>query len=130
MGEKEKLLLPESDREFLGEKYPDFEVLQIGAELHVVLPGFPFPPAYTPNAATLMVIVPAGYPNTALDMFWTYPDIKLVNGNWPNRCDYHHDYGGRSWQRWSRHFIQAWRPGRDNLRTFLATVRSEIAKGI
>jgi len=30
---------------------------------------------------------------------------------------------GRSWQRWSRHIQGQWRPGIDNLATYLAYVR-------
>jgi hypothetical protein len=131
VGDEEKLLLPEGDREFLLEKYPDYDVLKNGSELHVIFPAFDFPAAYAPRKADLLIIVPAGYPNAPLDMFWTCPDVMLSTGGWPNACTHHETYHGKSWQRWSRHFFQdkPWRPGIDSLRTFMATVRAEIAKG-
>ena len=132
MAEEHRLLLPESDREFLDEKYPDFDVLPSGKELHLLLPQFQFPVAYSPQVADLLIIIPGGYPNAALDMFWTNPSVMLANGGWPERCTHHETFHGRSWQRWSRHFHQdkPWRPGIDSLRSFLTTVRHEIAKGI
>jgi hypothetical protein len=83
-----------------------------------------------PRKANLMFILPAGYPNANLDMFWTEPVVKLANGNWPVNANQHALYGGVSWQRWSRHFQTAWRQGVDNLRTFVATIRKELSRGV
>lgn len=111
-------LLPEIDREFLLEKGYAFDVAQAGAEMHVILRDFSFPPAYTPQTADLLIILPAGYPNANPDMFWTFPDVKRAAGGWPTTGDAHHVYGDRNWQRWSRHFQGTWRTGVDNLRTY------------
>lgn len=91
---------------------------------------FPLP-RYTPQSADLLIIVPNGYPNTKLDMFWTHPDVSLPNGGVPLRADVHEQHGGRNWQRWSRHIADGkWRPGVDNLRTYMTTVKTELAKGL
>jgi hypothetical protein len=123
-------LLPEIDREFLLEKHPNHSVKRVGAETHVVIRDFNFPAAYTPRKANLLIMLPAAYPNANLDMFWTHPVVKLVNGNWPARADNDATYDGASWQRWSRHFQTPWRQGVDNLRTFVATIRRELARGV
>lgn len=125
-----KQLLPESDREYLDEKELAYEVIPAGGELLLIIHETTFPEAYTPRTADLLIVIPAGYPNAQLDMFWTQPDVKQVSGAWPDRSDQHQDYAGKSWQRWSRHFQQAWRPGVDCLRTFISSVRMEIAKGV
>jgi hypothetical protein len=132
MSDEAKKKLPEQDREFLEEKYPTYDVLEHEAELLVVLPAYDFPAAYNPRTADLMIVVPAGYPNAPLDMFWTFPNVMLANGSWPQNCASHATYANKSWQRWSRHFFDTtpWRIGVDNLRTFTATIRKEIAKGI
>ncbi len=121
--------LPELDREFLEEKEFDFDVVKEGGELHLVIRDFNFP-KYAPTKADLLIIIPAGYPNSQLDMFWTYPDVKLPGGGCPAQCQHHQVFRQRNWQRWSRHFQQPWRPGIDSLRTFMASIRAEIAKGI
>src|ERR1700722_8577308 len=76
-------LLPEIDRDFLASKGYKYRVARIGNDTHVMIDDFPFPAAYTPRRATLLVILPAGYPNANLDMFRTIPDVKLLNGNLP-----------------------------------------------
>jgi hypothetical protein len=123
-------LLPELDREFLVEKGFDFSVKQAEADTLVIIRNFDFPEAYAPRKADLLVILPAGYPNANLDMFWTRPDVKLANGAWPDRATERGTYDNVSWQRWSRHFNAPWRQGIDNLRTFITSVRRELARGV
>lgn len=124
-------LVPEADREFLASKRYKVSAARIGADVHVMIQDFPLPQAYLPRAVTLKIILPAGYPNANLDMFWTSPHVSLAtSGGRPARADTYEDHNGVSWQRWSRHFITAWRQGVDDLRSFLATIRRELAKGI
>lgn len=127
--EEMKKILPESDVDFLISKGYDFEVHQMGEGAHVIIKAFSFP-LYEPLQADMLIILPAGYPNAKLDMFWTYPDVKLKDGRWPAAAEHHQDYHGKSWQRWSRHIQREWRPGVDSLRTHLTMVIKEISKGI
>ena len=122
-------LLPELDREFLRNKSYDYEVIPWQGGLHLVIRQYPFPATYRPAISNLLIQLPAGYPNAALDMFWTAPHVQLTTGGWPVRGEHRavqHD--GKEWQRWSRH-IQ-WRAGIDDLRSFLTAIRREIDKGI
>jgi hypothetical protein len=123
-------LLPEADWDFLSAAGYDCTIERVGDQVHVVIRNFPLP-RYKPQSADLLIIVPNGYPNAKLDMFWTYPDVSLPNGGIPLRADVHEKHGGRNWQRWSRHIADGqWRPGVDNLRTYVTTVKTELAKGI
>lgn len=123
-------LLPDADRAFLLEKGYDFQVHRGSNELLVVIRDYELPATYSPRIVELMVVVPAGYPNAALDMFWTYPDVRLASGGWPIQAEHHQEYLGRNWQRWSRHFKNPWRPGIDSIRTFIVSVRGEINRGV
>lgn len=125
-----EVLLPEIDREFLEEKEYGFDAVRNGAEILLIIHDFDLGAAYTPRRVDLMVILPAGYPQSNPDMFWTCPTVKLGNGALPTRAEHHQVYAQRNWQRWSRHFQLAWRPGVDSMRTYLAAVRKELAKGI
>src|SRR5580704_1557526 len=100
-------LVPEVDRDFLSEKGYKVRAKRVGADVHVVIEGFPLPKAYTPPAVNLLIILPAGYPNANLDMFRTIPDVKLANGAWPINANAREVHDGVSWQRWSRHFSSA-----------------------
>lgn len=123
-------LLPEADRDFLSAAGYDFTIQRVGPHVHVVIKNFPLL-RYNPQVADLLIIIPNGYPNAKLDMFWTYPDVSLPGGGAPLKADVHEQHGGRNWQRWSRHIADGkWRPGVDNLRTYMTTVKTELAKGL
>ena len=121
-------LIPERDREFLHEKEFSFTVIRENNDLLLIIKDYNLSQIYVPGIADLLIILPAGYPNSKLDMFWTFPDVKLANGNWPNAADQHHQFNGRVWQRWSRH--GNWRAGIDSLKNFISTISKEIQKGI
>lgn len=121
-------IMPESDVTYLVSKYTDFDVITNGNDLHVIFPNHSFPDVYQTRQADLLIILPVGYPNAKLDMFWTYPDVKLTNGTWPTSSEVHQDFNAKSWQRWSRHIN--WRSGIDSLRTFVTAVQREILRGI
>lgn len=124
-------LIPEIDAEFLAEKGYRYDLCQETGAVCVIVYGYPMPPVYAPNQADLLIHLPAGYPNAKPDMFWTNPDVKLAGGAWPKSSEVHETKCGRNWQRWSRHFPDnRWRPGTDNLRTYLAAIRNELLKGI
>lgn len=127
MAEDNENLIPEADRDFLKEKEYHFNILPHEGAIHLILEQIPFPEAYVPRVADILIIIPAGYPNAQLDMFWTFPDVKLANGSWPETSEHHQDFHGKNWQRWSRH--GTWRAGVDNLRTFISSVKREIEKG-
>jgi len=120
-------LIPEDDVEFLTEKGYDYQLAKVDSEVHLVIHRFPFPP-YIPKESDVLIRLLAGYPQTAVDMFYTIPDVRLSSGAFPLNCEQHPVLGGKPWQQWSRHLT--WRSGIDNLRTFLAAMFTEINKGI
>ena len=122
-------LVPEVDREYLTGKGYKFSASRVGADVHVAIQHFSLPAAYLPRTVTLLIILPAGYPNANLDMFYTSPNVSLARGGVPVNCSAI-NHVGVPWQQWSRHFATAWRQGTDDLRSFLASVRHELNKGI
>ncbi len=122
-------LIPQSDEEYLNQKGFNYEIKKEGAEIHVILKDWQFPEAYTPRTADILIRLLPGYPMTPVDMFWTIPDIKLAStGAWPEASQVPELHGGKTWQRWSRHYD--WRAGVDNLRTFITAMAEEIKRGI
>lgn len=123
------MLIPE-DREFLERKgwRWDAREVDIGGshEIHVVIYDYPLPERFQPRSVQLLIRIPPGYPEIGPDMFWTYPDVKeAATGRMPPQAEVHEYYGGQTWQRWSRH-MSGWRPGIDNLETFLAAIYKEL----
>jgi len=118
-------LLPEPDRDYLAEKGYVFEIIPQNGVVHLILKEIGFSEAYNPKTADILIMVPTGYPNVPLDMFWTFPEIKYANGNVPVATEVRQQLHGKNWQRWSRHH-PGWRPGLDNLRTFLTVILKEV----
>jgi hypothetical protein len=122
-------VIPQEDQRYLQEKAYPHELRQVGPEVHVILKAWPFPSAYLPTQADVLIRLMPGYPVTPIDMFWTSPDVKLSSGAWPLSSATYEQHGGRTWQRWSRHTPE-WRPGVDSLRTFITAMNAEINRGI
>ncbi len=121
--------LLEVDELYLKSKGYDYEVEAQSNVLHLIIRGFPFPSAYSVEEADVLIRIPAGYPKSKLDMFWTSPKITLAGGGLPNRANVDQNFGGRQWQRWSRHWQAPWRIGVDGLDTFIASIHNELRKG-
>ncbi len=118
------ILIPEPDEEYLQEKGYEYELKPQSGAIHLILKNVPFSEAFNPRQADILIIIPAGYPNAKLDMFWTFPHVRLQNGNYPAACNHFQSFHDKNWQRWSRHGL--WRGGVDNLRTFISSIKKEI----
>jgi len=118
------VLIPESDEEYLQEKGFEYELKSQDGAIHLILKNVAFSEAFNMRQADILIVIPAGYPNSNLDMFWTCPHVRLLNGDYPAACNYFENFHDRNWQRWSRHGL--WRGGVDNLRTFISSIKKEI----
>jgi len=123
--------LPEADREYLAEKgYANSEITD-GSQRGVIFSKWSLPAGkYSHGEADLLILIPNGYRDTALDMFYLSPSVSLLpDQKTPKAADQTIAFNGRTWQRWSRHLpAQKWRPGIDGLHTFLQAVQSALTK--
>jgi hypothetical protein len=127
--------LPEHDRDFFESKSIAFqEVIEQNAR-GVIFSGFPVPAGLFANEngnlipckqAELLVVVPDGYNDTALDSFYVYPPLYLQNGTEPLNTSGRFDFDGKKWQFWSRHQHGFWRSGIDSFETYLQVVREAL----
>ena len=126
-----EVLLAEEDQQHLKDKAYEFTASQEAGFVCVLIRNFALASRYTPNSCDLLVRLPPNFPMAKPDCFWTNPHVKLTNGSYPPRADVINvNYDGRQWQQWSRHLDAAqWRPGKDNLRTFLGIIRRELQEG-
>lgn len=115
--------LPSEDQECLAEKGITYEEHEQGGRKAIVLKDRPLPSGrYSIDKADILIVLPRGYPDTAPDMFYLLPWAKLkASGTYPRKADHAHQFGGESWQRWSRH-CKDWRPGLDGIRTMLKRI--------
>ena len=89
----------------------------------VVVRGFPIPAGLEPRTSDLLLLLPPGFPDAAPDMFWLDPPVVGAGGSVVPGTEAREQRLGCVRQRWSRHIGGQWRPGVDNLGTYLAYVR-------
>lgn len=112
---------------YLAAHWPGHRLEQDGGQVAVVLPGFQLPAAFQPQRVELLLLIPFGYPDTQLDMFWVDPSVTLCGA--PPQATGAEVRLGRPWQRFSRHLPQgAWRPGVDGLRNYLALLHTMLER--
>lgn len=114
---------------FTYSEYPDGETTLL------VLHDYALPEGYEPATTDVLIVVPDGYPDAALDMWWCYPVVTFSsNGARPAASDVMQPYPaftpepGRSWQRFSRH--PNWRADKDTLRSFLRWMRFHFEEDV
>lgn len=116
-------LLREQDQEFLDSTGLAYTVSVDAGFANIIITEFSTAPGLTPEKVDLLLRLPFGFPDAAPDMFWLAPTVSAVGGAQVPGAEVAETYAERSWQRWSRHIAQQWRPGIDNLETYLAYVR-------
>ncbi len=118
-------VLREQDQCFLDSLGYSYTVEAVDGFVNVVLADFPTP-GLDRSEADLLLRLPIGFPDAAPDMFWVSPAMTTKGAAIPG-TEVTENHVGRSWQRWSRHIGGDWRPGVDNLETYLAYVRRALA---
>lgn len=116
-------VLREQDQEFLAEAGLTYTIDVEPGFANVVIEDFSTAPGLTPDKVDLLLRLPFGFPDAAPDMFWVAPHATSTGGVQIPGTELTETYVNRTWQRWSRHIAQQWRPGIDNLETYLAYVR-------
>ncbi|HUU02983.1 MAG TPA: E2/UBC family protein [Myxococcota bacterium] len=119
--------LPPVDQKYLANKGIIYEELVDSGRKGVVFSKHPLPAGrFDATEVNVLVIMPPGYPDIAPDMFYLMPWVKLVQGNrYPKAADRPLNFGGKRWQRWSRHNSE-WRAGIDGIWTMLKRIDRAI----
>ncbi len=117
------MVLRPTDQAVLDDLGRVYEVGADGAFVTVLVSDFSLPCGLQPGTSNLLLRLPPGFPDAGPDMFWFDPVITGQNEVAIPGTESREVYLGRTWQRWSRHISGQWRPGIDNLGTYLAYVR-------
>jgi len=115
------------DEGFLKQNGYVYQTHEVGGHTLLIIKNYVLPAYYTPSVVDLLVKIPPGYPMTPLDMFWVYPEVRLINGNcYPPCADVFEDNLSIRWQRFSRHY--QWRSGIDSLQSHLMAINGVLKK--
>lgn len=115
--------LREQDREFLDSIGLTYTATIDGGFANVIIENFSTATGLSPQKVDLLLRLPFGFPDAAPDMFWFSPKVTTTDGALIPGTEVTETWVKRPWQRWSRHIAQQWRPGIDNVETYLAYVR-------
>lgn len=117
--------LPSEDSEYLAANYGDrWSIISEGPGKHgLLIEDFPVPEGYDRQASTLMILLPSGYPGSALDMFYFDPPLARTDGGGIGNLATESHFA-RSWQRWSRHY--GWKAGEDSLVRHVEYVKRQL----
>lgn len=103
-------------------------VIERDGRLYVLLTGVALPQGtFLLDATDVLFITDHQYPLSALDMFWTDPEVVLADGEVPKGAEWTEDYLGREWRRFSWHRRGAWRPTGNPLLDHFALMEERFA---
>lgn len=124
-------LLPDNDVAYLRSRGLKFEAKIEDNMISLVIFDVELPSGYQPQAVDLLLRLPLQFPQAPPDMFWTDPVVTYDGGGVPAATQEREMHMGRSWQRWSRHFgTSHWRPGVDDLRSYMTLIRSTLEREV
>jgi hypothetical protein len=120
-------MLRSEDAAFLAEHDISYRCSAGTEGVDLVIENLLMPPGYSHSMVSLLVTLPAGFNDVGPDMFWMSPAVSRLGGGEPPGTGSLRQFEGGTWQRWSRHIGASWRPGIDNLATYLAYIRRCIS---
>ena len=85
----------------------------------VSVPNMRIPPGWNVPEATIVFVIPAGFPTARPDCFWTNPGVLLASGGQPANSNPQMPPGGTVMMRWFSWHLQNWHPNRDTIYTYL-----------
>jgi hypothetical protein len=98
---------------------------QPDASLIVEVPDIALPGGWSLPTTTVRWVLTAGYPAAQPDCFYTDLELRLANGAMPMNSGVQTLQGRQLlWFSWH---IQGWRPGRDDLLSYLRFTESRLA---
>ena len=97
----------------------------------VVVERAPLPPgAFRLAVSDLLFMTDPMYPVSAMDMFWTEPEVVRPNGDVPASAESVESYLGRPWRRYSWHRNGVWNPARNGLLDHYEFVQDRFAREV
>lgn len=114
----------------LKERYPDASWHEAPGVGHIiVLPRFDLPPGWNKQTCQVCFIAPQGYPYAKPDCFWTDQDLRLAsNAGMPQNTGNNPvppELGAMLWFSWH---TEQWSAGRDDLLSWVASIRVRLSR--
>ena len=112
----------ECEFEELQERFPGAEIRPIDTQWLISVSRVPLPVGWSAGTTTVHFLVPAGYPHANPDCFYTDVTLRLASGALPQNAQILEVAGLGETLWFSYHLQRPWKPGRDRLTTWMATI--------
>lgn len=119
-------MLRPDDEAYLTSHGVAYELITDAQGTHIILTQVALPAGLEPSKVDILVTLPPGFNDIGPDMFWCYPAASRSDGIGIPGTEATHEFHGRTWQRWSRHIGANWRPGIDNVATYIAYIKRAL----
>lgn len=121
------VVLPKKCQQYLAQRGVAYDQLEEGGQRAIILRGFKLPQGkYDATQADVLIILPASYPDSAPDMFYATPWLRLATTNtYPRAANHPVEFNGVKWQRWSRHNSE-WRRGIDGIWSMVKRIEEAL----
>jgi Prokaryotic E2 family E len=126
-------VLDEDDHAMLRERGYVCEVtVDEGGWTNLVIKDYTLPAGFDHEKVDLLLRLNPAFPDVKPDMYYVEPTIRLAaTQGFAPASELHEPYLDRTWQRFSRHLADGqWRPGIDNLGTWLTMIRQQFEKDV
>ena len=96
----------------------------------VTIQNVPLPVGWNRQAATILFVIPPGYPAAQPDCFWVEPGgLRLQNGGTPQASNDANPIPGETAFRnttWFSWHLQSWNPNKDSLVTYFQVIKKRL----
>lgn len=91
------------------------------------LPEMPLPPGkWTSNTTSVYFVIPLGYPMARPDCFWTEWTLRLAGGGMPKGTGGQVPPFSQEQLLWFSWHLSSWNPNRDDLLTYVNTIKDRL----
>lgn len=114
--------------ERLKSRHPDAVLRDMpGVGMLISIPNLPLPQGWTKPSTSVHFLAPQGYPYAKPDCFWTDADLRLVGGGVPQNTGSNAaaNLGHLLWFSWH---TDHWNAGRDDLLSWLASIKERLSR--
>lgn len=116
----------------LQERYPEaFWEEPVSLGQLVTIPRFALPPGWNRAHTQIKFFVPQGYPYARPDCFWADGDLRVQGrSDMPQNSQINPvlpELGGLLWFSWH---LQQWDPNRDDLLSWIGSIRDRMLRGV
>lgn len=107
----------------------DVDVAEEAGQIKIVIKQVALPlGAYALDATDVLFVADYQYPLSALDMFWTNPEVVRPDGTAPEGADQVEAHLGAQWRRFSWHRNGTWNPNRNGLLDHFALTEDRFSR--